>query len=104
MEASDEATVKAMSSTGTARMVQKEFNSIRMAHLTGAATEFQIQKVWECPNTWVLNTKQLMLRHWKHPISYKQLCKGWGRRSMPWGSCHRAWNKPNNMPVHISIC
>eukprot|EP00973_Karenia_brevis_P027330 3768042-Karenia_brevis.AAC.1 len=47
MKASDEETIKAMSCTSTARMVQKEFDIIRMAHLTGAATEFQIQKVWE---------------------------------------------------------
>eukprot|EP00973_Karenia_brevis_P057850 8053171-Karenia_brevis.AAC.1 len=45
MQASDEETFKAMSSTSTGRMVQKEFDIIRMAHLPGAATEFQNQKV-----------------------------------------------------------
>eukprot|EP00973_Karenia_brevis_P050406 6995900-Karenia_brevis.AAC.1 len=47
MKASVEETIKAMSCTSTARIVQKEFDTIRMAHLTGAAIEFQTQKVWE---------------------------------------------------------
>eukprot|EP00973_Karenia_brevis_P048112 6676315-Karenia_brevis.AAC.1 len=36
-----------MRSTRTARMVQKEFNTIRVAHMAGAATEVQIHKIWE---------------------------------------------------------
>eukprot|EP00973_Karenia_brevis_P050434 7000017-Karenia_brevis.AAC.1 len=47
-----------MGSTSTARMVRKEFNTIRMAHMAGAATEFQIQKVWE----WL---QHLALKHKK---------------------------------------
>eukprot|EP00973_Karenia_brevis_P051565 7160876-Karenia_brevis.AAC.1 len=42
MEAPDQDPVQAMGSTSTARMVQKEFNTIGMAHMARAATEFQI--------------------------------------------------------------
>eukprot|EP00973_Karenia_brevis_P000387 55555-Karenia_brevis.AAC.1 len=47
MTAPDEDTQKALTCTSTARMVQKEFETLRAAHVHGAATEFQIQKVWE---------------------------------------------------------
>eukprot|EP00973_Karenia_brevis_P078325 10876041-Karenia_brevis.AAC.1 len=43
MQASDQETIKLMCSTSAAMLVQKEFEVIRMAHLTGTATEFQIQ-------------------------------------------------------------
>eukprot|EP00973_Karenia_brevis_P070581 9811519-Karenia_brevis.AAC.1 len=58
MQAADQDTVKAMSCTNTARLVQKEFNAIRVAHMAGAAAEFQIYKIWEL-------VQQLALKHQK---------------------------------------
>eukprot|EP00973_Karenia_brevis_P087209 12089674-Karenia_brevis.AAC.1 len=51
---------------------------------------FKFKRCGSGSSTWLSNTKRWVLKQWRHPTSYKQLCKGWGRRSMPWGSCHRA--------------
>eukprot|EP00973_Karenia_brevis_P002037 277264-Karenia_brevis.AAC.1 len=48
-----------MISTSTAMLVQKEVEVIRMAHLTGAAAEFQIQKLREALQHLALKHKQV---------------------------------------------
>eukprot|EP00973_Karenia_brevis_P059129 8232578-Karenia_brevis.AAC.1 len=80
MQVSFDETIKAMSSSGTAMLVQKEFEVIRNAHLTGAATEFQIQTMWRSSSTWHSNTNRWGLMPWKHQTKSKGFCRGWGMR------------------------
>eukprot|EP00973_Karenia_brevis_P046264 6414237-Karenia_brevis.AAC.1 len=59
MQVSDPVTNSALISTSTALLIQKEFEVIRQAHLNGAATEFQIQKMWEYIQHLALKHKQI---------------------------------------------
>eukprot|EP00973_Karenia_brevis_P090274 12401758-Karenia_brevis.AAC.1 len=58
MQVSDPETNSALIPTSTAMLIQKEFEVIRQAHLNGAATEFQIQKMWEYIQHLALKHKQ----------------------------------------------
>eukprot|EP00973_Karenia_brevis_P048688 6756594-Karenia_brevis.AAC.1 len=40
-------------------LIQEEFEVLRQAHLNGAATEFQIQKIWEYVQHLALKHKQI---------------------------------------------
>eukprot|EP00973_Karenia_brevis_P063068 8768839-Karenia_brevis.AAC.1 len=59
MMVTDPQTNAALVSSSTATFIQKEYEVLRQAHQDGAATEFQIQKVWDVLQHSALKHKQI---------------------------------------------
>eukprot|EP00973_Karenia_brevis_P060496 8414000-Karenia_brevis.AAC.1 len=59
MEAANHDTVMAMGSTSTARLIQKEYNAVKIAHMAGAATELTMHKTWELLQYLALKHKKI---------------------------------------------
>eukprot|EP00973_Karenia_brevis_P016981 2330440-Karenia_brevis.AAC.1 len=58
----DPKTNKAFVTNSTARLIHKEYENLMQAHQNGAATEFQIQKVWGLLQHLALKHKQIACR------------------------------------------
>eukprot|EP00973_Karenia_brevis_P088505 12272722-Karenia_brevis.AAC.1 len=59
MQVTDPNTNAAILSNSAAMLIQKEYEVLRQAHQHGAATEFQIQKIWEVVQHLALKHKKI---------------------------------------------